>query len=173
MCRRIILPALVLLALNTSSAGNGSQTDSLPPVQKIDHKGILDMVRTGDHRATLVNVWATWCIPCREEMPGIIRLRKQYREKGLNVILVSADDIGNADSTVPNVLRGFGVDFQTYIDNDSTDEEFIGGMNPDWSGALPTSFIYDKGGKLVNMMVGGKSYAAFEKEIRKLFIREH
>lgn len=142
--------------------------DTLPAVQKIDHKKIIELVRQGRHKVTLVNIWATWCEPCRDEMPGLVRLRREYRDKDVDVILVSADDIEKADSTVPRMLHKLGVDFPTYIDNDSTDEAFITGMNPDWSGALPASFLYDRDGKFVEMMVGGKSYETFEKVIKKI-----
>ena len=123
------------------------------------------MVTANKGRVTVVNVWASWCDPCREEMPSLVKLRQKYREKGLDLILVSADDIEKRDSLVPSVLRQLGVDFDSFIDRDSTDEQFITGMNADWSGALPTTFVYDTSGNLFKMMVGGKSYDAFEKVI--------
>jgi thiol-disulfide isomerase/thioredoxin len=144
------------------------EKNPLPAVEKIDHRNIIDMVQKDHHKATLVNVWATWCEPCRDEMPGLIRLRQKYSDSDLSVILVSADDIDKADSLVPRTLDTLGVDFQTYIDDDSTDEAFISGMNPAWSGALPASFLYDREGNLVDMMVGGKSYETFEKAILKI-----
>ncbi len=101
-------------------------------------------------------------------MPGLIRLRSAYSAKGFRLILVSADGDGTPDTAVQSSLARFGVDFLSYIDADSSDEQFINGMNPDWSGALPTSFLYDSTGKLVDMLVGGKSYETFEKAIRPL-----
>jgi thiol-disulfide isomerase/thioredoxin len=158
----------VLLSLLCAQPGCGQPLPGVPRIQKADHRKILEMVSQNHGNVTLVNVWATWCDPCREEMPNLVKLRNNYRDRGLEVIIVSADDIDKADSLVPATLKKLGVDFQTYIDQDSTDDAFINGMDPQWSGALPTSFLYGKDGKLVETMLGGKSYEAFEKEVTKL-----
>ena len=171
--RNVAILLLILSRCIPSLSFAQLKGDTLPPVQKIDHHKILDLVQQGHHKATLVNVWATWCEPCREEMPGIVRLRKDYRDQDVEVILVSADDVDKADTTVPRMLHKLGVDFPTYVDNDSTDEAFITGMNPDWSGALPATFFYDSEGKRVKMLVGGTSYSAFKKEISQILASEH
>lgn len=158
----------VFLFLLFAQRGMGQSSAQFPVVEKVDYRKILEMVGRNRGNVTLVNVWATWCDPCREEMPFLVKLRNNYRDRGLEVIIVSADDIDKADSLVPATLKKFGVDFQTYIDQDSTDEAFINGMDPQWSGALPTTFIYNKERHLVKTMLGGKSYEAFEKEVTKL-----
>ncbi len=139
-----------------------------PSLRRINQKEIKALVADGKARATLVNMWATWCTPCKEEMPGLIRLKSAYEAKGLRVFLVSADGVDTPDSVVQSSLAKLGVDFPTYMDADSSDEQFINGMNPEWSGALPASFLYDSTGKLVTMMVGGKSFETFEKAILPL-----
>jgi len=159
---------VVFLSLFCSQQGIGQPLPGVPVIQKVDHRKVLEMVSQNHGNVTLVNVWATWCDPCREEMPNIVKLRNNYRDRGLEVIVVSADDIEKVDSLVPATLKKLGVDFQTYIDQDSTDDAFISGMDPQWSGALPTSFLYDRDGKLVKTMLGGKSYQVFEKEVTKL-----
>ncbi len=140
----------------------------LPPVEKIDHVKILQRVQQNHGKVTLVNVWATWCAPCKEEMPNLVKLRQKFVDKGFDLILVSIDDVEQADSIVAATLKQFNIDFQTYIKNDSTDEAFINGMNPNWSGALPTSFVYDKDGKLVETLVGERKYEQFEEAVKAL-----
>ncbi len=159
---------LAIISLNAVLSCGPPKRNLHQVPQKIDHDAILEMVRDGHHKATLVNVWASWCEPCRKEMPGLVRLRHKYADQNVDVILVSTDDSATAATLVPRILDSIGVDFQTYVDCDSTDEEFITGLNPEWSGALPASFLYDRDGKLVDMMVGGKSYDTFEETVSKL-----
>ena len=140
----------------------------IPAVQKINYEKILERVQQNHGKVTLVNAWATWCVPCKEEMPNIVKLQKNYSGKGLDVILVSLDDIDQKDSTVTTALKQAGVDFQTFVNSDSTDEAFINGMNPNWSGALPTTFLYDKESKLVETLVGERKYEQFEDAVAAL-----
>ncbi len=158
----------LLFSFLCAPPGIGQPLPGAPVIQKVDHRKILEMVNQNHGNVTLVNVWATWCDPCREEMPNLVKLRNNYRDRGVEVIIISADDIDKADSLVPSTLKKLGVDFQTYIDQDSTDDAFINGMDPQWSGALPTTFIYNSDGNLVKTMLGGKSYEIFEKEVIKL-----
>ncbi len=124
---------------------------------------ILQAVRDLDADAVLLNVWATWCRPCREEFPDILRLQREYRDQGLKVILVS----GDFDTEIPQVIEFLaeqGVDFPSYIKAGS-DMEFINAMNPEWSGALPATFIYDADGTMRHFWERKASYVEFEQSI--------
>jgi len=114
----------------------------------------------------LVNVWATWCSPCREEMPSLVKLRKEFLDKGFELIFVSADDPDIARTKIQQTLKDLGVDFPSYI-NTSGDEAFINALSPKWSGALPTSFIYDRNGSLREVLVGLKPYTEFVRIVRQ------
>jgi thiol-disulfide isomerase/thioredoxin len=126
---------------------------------------ILAAVRSADTRAVVVNVWATWCIPCREEFPELVRLRERYRDRGLVVLFVS----GDFDSTLDNArqfLAAQGVE-RTYL-KQGKDEEFIDRFDPDWSGALPATFVYDGTGSLRHAIHGKTTYEALEEEVLPL-----
>ncbi len=116
----------------------------------------------------LVNAWATWCKPCKEEIPDLLRLKAKYAERGFELVFISADDPDELDTSVRPTLQKLGVDFLTYINRDSSDEAFINGLNPKWNGALPASFLYDRKGNLSEMLVGGKKYKQFEEAVLKL-----
>ena len=62
-------------------------------------------------RLILLNVWATWCLPCRDEMPSIQRLYDEYRDQGLAVVAVSVDDPG-ADDDIREFVQEFGLTFR-------------------------------------------------------------
>ena len=121
------------------------------------------LVRAPGHRATLVNVWASWCDPCREEFHDVVRFARAYRDQGLNVVFVSADftdDLPNART----FLAQQGVDWPTYVKT-GDDMQFIDALGEHWSGALPGSFVYDANGKLARWWEGKASYATLEERV--------
>ena len=114
-------------------------------------------------KAVLVNVWATWCGPCREEFPGLVRVAEKYNGQGLKVILVSADETTDVVA-VKKFLANEGVDFPAYIKAEK-DQAFIDGLDRQWTGALPATFIYDSGGKLRDFWEGGVTFSVFEQKV--------
>lgn len=114
-------------------------------------------------KAVLVNMWATWCGPCREEFPGLVRVARKYQGQGLKVMLVSADDEKDL-ATVKQFLANHGVDFPAYLKAEK-DQEFIDGMGKQWTGALPATFIFDGNGKLRDYWEGETTFNVFEQKV--------
>ena len=127
-----------------------------PEIQPATVEQLQHAVRAGGARVVLLNVWATWCAPCREEFPDFIRLRREYREHGLRLVLVSAD----IDSQLPEArefLKAQGVDFLTYL-KQGADMPFIDSLDARWSGALPVTLLYDGTGQKLWFHEGKTSY---------------
>jgi len=140
-----------------------AQARALPRVEPASGEDILRAVRAPGADAVLVNVWATWCVPCRQEFPALVRMQREYGGKGLRLILVSAD----FESEMPEVVRFLGeqgVDFRTYIKT-GKDMEFIDSLHEDWTGALPATFIFDAGGRLRYFWQEEATYATFEQRV--------
>lgn len=155
------LPILFLASvLLMPSAGSAAA----PPLLPAAANDVLEAVRAPGARVVLVNVWATWCIPCREEMPDLLRLRRAYADRGLRLVLVSGDFASDREQATA-FLGEQGVDFPTYLKK-GTDMEFIDAFDPRWSGALPATFIYDDTGRLRHTIYGKGSYAQFEEKVR-------
>lgn len=116
-------------------------------------------------KVVLVNFWATWCEPCRELYPIINDLAKQYAPQGLVVIGVSLDDDGEI-TLVRRFLARHQPVFVNYRKRPGKEEEFINGVNPKWSGAIPADFLYDREGYPMITMIGEHSREEIEKAIR-------
>lgn len=115
-------------------------------------------------KAVLINVWATWCAPCIEEFPHIVKLHRAYEDR-LQVIFISAD-FPDARGRALEFLRKRDVDWTTYF-KQGRDQAFIEALSGDWSGALPFSKIIDVNGEVVTSWEDKASYSTFEKYVKK------
>jgi len=122
------------------------------------------VIRPGDSKVTLVNVWATWCEPCREEFPGLVKLARTYEQDGLRVVFVSAD-FTEALPEARTFLARQGVDWPTWYKTGG-DQAFIDALDSKWTGALPGTFVYDAQGKLRDSWEGKATYAKMENSVR-------
>jgi len=138
---------------------------NVKPVGEPELKSILD---SNQGQVLLVNVWATWCKPCREEFPDLVRLQDFYKGKKVQIITISADYPDEIDSKIVPFLKKFNINFPVYVQNFPKQEDFINRMNKDWNGALPATFIYDKKGQQQVFFIGKKDFESFRKEIDKI-----
>jgi thiol-disulfide isomerase/thioredoxin len=129
---------------------------------------ILGAVRAGKSRATIVNLWATWCTPCREEFPDIMRFYNAYKDRGVSLVLVSGDFSSDTEAA-REFLATQGVGFRTYLKS-GKDDEFINSFDPAWSGALPATFIYNDRGEKVHSFLGTVTYDSLEREVGPLLV---
>lgn len=139
-------------------------------VTAIDADGLAALLKRDSLNAgpLLVNYWATWCDPCRDEFPELVQIDKQYRPKGLSFITVSLDDLADIKTVVPNFLREMRVTAPAYLLNVADPEPAMAGVDPTWSGALPATFLYDAQGNIVYKRFGRIKPLELSAEIEKL-----
>ena len=152
--------AVVLLA-GMAAAPDPTRKAGNPEVKTISAADLRGLLAQARGTATLVHVWATWCPPCREEFPNIVRFQKAYASHGIELILVSADA-----STKPEPIVDFlakqGVAFPSYVIA-NPDAVFIDALCTNWTGALPGSFFFDANGKLRQWWEGKADYEQYVK----------
>jgi len=92
----------------------------------------------------LVNFWATWCTPCVDELPAFERIRKEYERKNVKVLLVSLDFPRQLDSRLVPFLEKHGIGSEVVLLDDPDANKWIDKVDPEWSGAIPATLIYNK-----------------------------
>lgn len=107
-------------------------------------------------RVVLLDFWATWCVPCREETPHFVELQKKYADRGLQVIGVSMDD--SADP-VRAFYQQLHINYPVVMGTAKTGEEYGGVLG------LPIAFVIDRDGRIVNKHIGATDPAVIEREI--------
>jgi thiol-disulfide isomerase/thioredoxin len=125
---------------------------ALPKVTEIDETALKSLLGAGAGRARplLVNFWATWCGPCREEFPDLVKIRAQYGDDKLDFVLVSLDDPSDIDKAVPEFLaEQRATELTSYLLNAHDSDVAINLVDQTWGGELPATFLYDRAGHIV------------------------
>jgi peroxiredoxin len=110
-------------------------------------------------KAVLLNFWATWCSPCKIEMPWFVELQQQYGPQGLQVVGVAMDDASTQD--IAKFAKDMGVNYPILIGKESVGDAY-GGVQ-----FLPTTYFIGRDGKVVGHEFGLKSRSEFEDNIKK------
>jgi len=133
----------------------------------VDESGYRALLKSSAGHVTLVDFWATWCAPCRQEMPLLAKLEGRLRDKSLRLVTISADEPEQAPAAL-EFLKKSGVSGPAYLRQAKDDDKFISSIDPKWSGALPALFLYDRQGKLVKSFTGETEISAIEAGIRAI-----
>ena len=133
----------------------------------VDETGYQKLVASHKGKVVLIDFWATWCAPCREEMPQLAKLEAKLRDKGFVLVTVSADE-PEQEKAAAEFLKKSGVASPAYIKRAKDDDRFINSIDPKWSGALPAMVLYDRAGKKVKNWVGETPMAELEAAIKKI-----
>jgi thiol-disulfide isomerase/thioredoxin len=159
--------AVAALLLGAFSGGAAPQAKAPADPQVIDAEGYHKIVQQHRGKPLLITFWATWCEPCRDEYPILNELAKQYGPMGLQVVGVDFDDEGDLILMRRFIARYKPV-FPNYRKQRGGEAAFTQAVWPDWNGALPASFFYDKDGKQVGRMLGAGTRETYEAAIQQL-----
>jgi thiol-disulfide isomerase/thioredoxin len=156
-----ILRADVLSSVSPSAPVADAAASSKMPawiLQDVDGKTVKSSDFAG--KVVILDFWATWCPPCKAEIPGFIDIQKKYGDKGVAVVGVSLDQEG--PTAVKPFMKQLGMNYPIVMGDDKIVQDFSG------IEGIPTTFIIDRSGNVVSKHVGYGDEEAFETEIKPL-----
>jgi thiol-disulfide isomerase/thioredoxin len=144
--RRLSL-LLALLAVLAFSGCKKAASSDIPGFSLKTYDGKEQTFVPNDGTVRLVVFWATWCIPCIEEIPQLKTFHKKYADRGFRVISINIDD--PEGMTAPTLMQQFEINYPVWVEVDETAEKAFGGLR-----ALPTSFLVGRDGAIKQKLEG-------------------
>jgi thiol-disulfide isomerase/thioredoxin len=141
------------------------KTIVVAPVNLEALKGLITQQR---EHPLLINFWATYCDPCREEFPDLVKIDKDYRPLALEFITISLDDVTDIKTSVPKFLGSMKATMPAYLLDVSDPEPAIDLVDPRWQGSLPATFLYNDKGEMVYRHIGRVNPEELRAEIEKV-----
>lgn len=138
----------------SSASGAPAIAATVTEIDAAGLKKLLPRSEGGAAQPLLINFWATWCAPCRQEFPDLVKIDNEYRGRGLEFITISADEVAELKTGVPKFLREMRAIMPAYLLNAIDTEAAIAQVDPAWGGELPATFLFDRRGKLIYKHTG-------------------
>lgn len=160
-----VIPVLLAILLPRNSSDPASDVrpvaarKAMPDFTLHDLSGQSWQLSAHRGDVVLVNFWATWCPPCREETPGLIRVARRYAPQGLSVAGISMDEGGAAP--VRQFVREYGISYPVMM----PDSNFLLANEVE---SLPTTLLIDRQGRLAKTYVGGVPEREFRSDVEAL-----
>lgn len=152
-------------AVDSGGADKGAPKDSKVMLIDVDAPELQARVRTSAAPFVFVNAWATWCQPCIEEFPELVRFAKAHSPPEAELLFVSTDFASEREKAQAFIATS-GAPLPTYMKRGG-DMEFIDGLSKRWSGALPATFLFAREGTLLELWQGQVTFAQLEEALAR------
>ena len=149
-----------------TSAAKIETVSSFPKVTQIDQAGLKNLLKPNG-KPLLMNFWATWCAPCREEFPDLVKIGTDYKGK-IDLMTVSLDELSEINGEVPKFLAQMKSESPAYLLKTPNEEAAIGLVSKDWQGALPFTILFNAQGETIYSKQGKFKTDVLAAEIEKL-----
>jgi peroxiredoxin len=160
MKNRFFLSFLLVVVIVAIGLGQSFQPQKAPNFTLKTYKDKTVDLASLKGKVVIVNFWATWCGPCRAEIPDFIKLYDAYKSKGLEIVGISLDRNGWSD--VQPFIEKNKINYPIVLGTDEVVERY-GGIE-----AIPTTFIVNREGTVVERQVGMLTKDKLEKKIKSL-----
>ena len=168
MIKKSIIFFLVLFFLFSCKKevlkGLEKTSNTITSVKKVNYNQLKPLLEKQDGKTYVVNFWATWCAPCVKELPYFEKLKKEYTDKNVEVLLVSLDFPKQVEKKLIPFINKKNLKSEVILLDDINEDVWIKAIDSKWSGALPATLIYNK--KTRKFYEQSFEYESLEKELK-------
>ena len=165
--KRIALLALISsLLFSIFSCSQKKESESIGEIKTApyfilsDLNGKMVSIKDFNGKVLILNFWATWCFPCREEIPNFQDLYAQYKSKGLEIIGISLDEGGS--DVLKTFVKDYRISYPILIGNEEVTNVY-GGIR-----GIPTTFVINRKGDIIKKYIGYTDKETFEQDVKPL-----
>ncbi len=171
----VILSLLLATACKQKETTNPKQVASVEAktneqeavdLEVYDFEGFKAFLNKEDDKTYVINFWATWCAPCVKELPYFEELNANYKDKNLEVILVSLDFPSMYDTKLKPFISAKSLKSKVIALNDPSENKWINQVDSSWSGSIPATIIYNKNER--KFFERSFTYETLEQEVKHL-----
>jgi len=137
-------------------------------IKKVNFSEFEHWLNKSNDTVYVINFWATWCKPCIEELPALEKVNENYKNNKVKVLLVSLDFPGHLETRVIPFLKKQQIESEVLLLDDPNSNAWINKVNPEWSGAIPATIIYNYKERLFKE--GIVNYEYLDEKIQSLII---
>ena len=142
-----------------------SLPQSVSPIMKNELDSLITH-RNGN--ILLLNIWATWCEPCKEEFPDLIKFSLVYKKKNVQFAAISVDYPDEVKEKIITFIDSLQLPFHIFVADFVSQDSFINTLNREWSGAVPATFIFDTNGVQKKFLLGKQTFNQFKHAVDDL-----
>jgi thiol-disulfide isomerase/thioredoxin len=162
---------IMLLSLAAPAQRKGRAPKPRKPiavVSPIDTDALKGLLTQQRERPLLVNFWATYCDPCRDEFPDLVKIDNEYGKSDIEFVTVSLDDMSEIKNEVPKFLDSMKAKMPAYLLNVTDPEPAINMVDKSWRGDLPATYLYNEKGEVVYKHIGRIKTSELREAIEKV-----
>jgi thiol-disulfide isomerase/thioredoxin len=150
-----------------SQAAHATAT-AAPPAQLIKAAELRALLDRQRGRVVVLNLWATWCVPCLREIPDLVQLETEFRTRGVTLIGLGMDEGSSLQGMVEPFRREHFPGFRTWLRNEPDMDTLVSVVDPAWNEILPTTYLIGRDGKVARKIQGKKTLAEFRKLLSEI-----
>ena len=144
MIKELLCVLLIFLVFNSCKKEEKKQDfKAITNVKSYTYNELKPLLNRKDNKTYVINFWATWCAPCVKELPAFAKLKEQYADKNVEVLLVSLDFPKQKEKKLIPFINKKKIQSKVLLLDDVNEDYWIKQINDKWSGAIPATLIYN------------------------------
>lgn len=121
-----------------------SVSEFVPGIQVLNYKELEPRLHQYNDTTYIINFWATWCIPCRKELPDFEKINAVYQDKPVKMLLVNLDFPDDLNQSLIPFMKKYDIQSEVVVLDDPNHNYWINQVDSSWNGNIPATLIYNK-----------------------------